>query len=732
MGQPANDMPSTSLVPEVDSGPWELALLADQLSRALREVEYLRNDFRSNSRNPTGVRVVDTVSAISRAVGALEDFQQLIDTLEVQFSPSSQIAVFGALGRRGDDTAIARISSGIIECYISFLDWAAALRGTVVPVNARAAYREISVLAEIPLLAIESFVSDLQTTIEMLEQEHAERPSDDLRQTLVISVTMDDAIMAPAKAAIQLALDRMTMVPDSDEALASLPLSNLVPSDIAVLAIRSFEDAEKAARHHMASLGYSDAMTTAAGRDGGIDVVAEGVVAQVKAQVRPVGAPQVQQLFGVAASNGVRALFYALSGYTPAALAFAEANEVYLFEFDLAGGARPSNSWADGLQQLLVDPSADDFLPAATVQERWVTDLVGANIRTVSHSASHILVESVDRERGGHTEYALDEATGNLTWSQALPSGKEFQSRTAIVGERVVVAVVRSLNVRAGVTSESSELMAFDAASGSECWRASIDGGVRMGRMVSHDTLLPLLVSPFLEKSQYWLLDVTSGKIIWKTELAGGDIEEYTIASITSDLVVLTIATVAGEFVVALDLFSGREIWRRQIYSFRVSSEESWHEAVVTPDRIYAFSSPIHGSRVQCIALDGSLLWASQEMIAAPLELSVAAGVVAVMSIDAVIGFSGSDGSVIWRHAGDVRWVRTFDARFLICEFRRDQFDLTWLNPISGEAEAGARTKADSSLFPSKSPWIRSDGFDHAITSGFGNLVTQHSISLGK
>ena len=202
MGQPADDIASTSLVPEVDSGPWELALLADQLSSALQEVVYLRNDFRSNSRNPTGVRVVDTVSAISRAVGALEDFQQLIKTLEVQFSPSSQIAAFGALGRQGDDTAISRISNRIIECYISFLDWAAALRETIVPVNARAAYREISVLAEIPLLAIESFVSDLQTTIETLEQDHTEKPFDDFRNTLVIAVTMDGATRSSSKVVI--------------------------------------------------------------------------------------------------------------------------------------------------------------------------------------------------------------------------------------------------------------------------------------------------------------------------------------------------------------------------------------------------------------------------------------------------------------------------------------------------------------------------------------------------
>jgi hypothetical protein len=98
--------------------------------------------------------------------------------------------------------------------------------------------------------------------------------------------------------------------------------------------VASWQEAEALAAWHMRELGFDEAAVTGAGADGGIDVVAGESVAQVKHYSKsPVGAPAVQQLRG-AAMKGEWALFYSWSGYTRAAIDFADAAKVALFRYD--------------------------------------------------------------------------------------------------------------------------------------------------------------------------------------------------------------------------------------------------------------------------------------------------------------------------------------------------------------------------------------------------------------
>lgn len=83
-------------------------------------------------------------------------------------------------------------------------------------------------------------------------------------------------------------------------------------------------------------LGFANARVTPGGADGGIDVAAPGVAAQVKHYASPVGAPEIQQARGAAYALRY-VLFYALSGYTPAAVAAANNAEVCLFTYSVYG-----------------------------------------------------------------------------------------------------------------------------------------------------------------------------------------------------------------------------------------------------------------------------------------------------------------------------------------------------------------------------------------------------------
>jgi len=113
--------------------------------------------------------------------------------------------------------------------------------------------------------------------------------------------------------------------------------------------IRTYRDAEEAAAQWMRWLGWGDAAVTPAGRDGGIDVSATHAIAQVKAHVNPIGRPEIQQLFGIAAHTRRTPIFFASAGYTPEARNWADGAMMALFRFDLQGEPLPVNDVARDL-----------------------------------------------------------------------------------------------------------------------------------------------------------------------------------------------------------------------------------------------------------------------------------------------------------------------------------------------------------------------------------------------
>ena len=93
----------------------------------------------------------------------------------------------------------------------------------------------------------------------------------------------------------------------------------------------------------MRHLGFDDARCTGAGTDGGVDVRSQRAIAQVKAQLTPVGRPELQALYGVARSEGRQPLFFSLMSYTAAALAWADEVGMARVRFDHAGLVEPVN-----------------------------------------------------------------------------------------------------------------------------------------------------------------------------------------------------------------------------------------------------------------------------------------------------------------------------------------------------------------------------------------------------
>lgn len=130
--------------------------------------------------------------------------------------------------------------------------------------------------------------------------------------------------------------------------------------------IRGFEDAELAARDWLREVGFADAEVTGQGADGGVDVRGSELVAQVKAEMKPIGGPVIQQIFGIATAEEKLAACFALSGFTNKAVDFADRVGVALFRFNYEGEVEPANVSARALATVI-----ETVVPPEPVSE-WI------------------------------------------------------------------------------------------------------------------------------------------------------------------------------------------------------------------------------------------------------------------------------------------------------------------------------------------------------------------------
>jgi hypothetical protein len=122
---------------------------------------------------------------------------------------------------------------------------------------------------------------------------------------------------------------------------------------------------------------------TQTSNDGGIDVYSDELLGQCKMlSSRKVGRPELQNLYGAAASNGgLRALvFFAWSkGYTTLAIEYAEANRIALFSFQSSSGQfHAANSYAvELLEQIGIDTLASSSANDIPAPANWYPDPAG-------------------------------------------------------------------------------------------------------------------------------------------------------------------------------------------------------------------------------------------------------------------------------------------------------------------------------------------------------------------
>ncbi|VXC11465.1 hypothetical protein NOCARDAX2BIS_430024 [Nocardioides sp. AX2bis] len=118
--------------------------------------------------------------------------------------------------------------------------------------------------------------------------------------------------------------------------------------------VRDAFEAEELAAEWVRAMGYPDAVTTARGADGGIDIhtpSSRKVAGQVKFEAVKTGRQVLQQLYGAGQATGATTfVFFSSAGYTRAASEWANAVGIALFRFQIDGSVRPEN----GLAELLL------------------------------------------------------------------------------------------------------------------------------------------------------------------------------------------------------------------------------------------------------------------------------------------------------------------------------------------------------------------------------------------
>lgn len=151
----------------------------------------------------------------------------------------------------------------------------------------------------------------------------------------------------------------------------------------------TWQEAEELATQHLVNMGYRDVRRMPDGPDGGVDVVGEGVSAQVKHWATPVGIAEVQRHRGAVLSGD--AVFFALSGYTSAATTWSEERGVALFRYDHAQNVYPANSVAE----MLVTPTRLHDGDDAFEYRRAVGDFVARKRR---HDAAWLALVTASAE----------------------------------------------------------------------------------------------------------------------------------------------------------------------------------------------------------------------------------------------------------------------------------------------------------------------------------------------
>lgn len=110
--------------------------------------------------------------------------------------------------------------------------------------------------------------------------------------------------------------------------------NDTLQAEVSTRGLPTWREAEIRCAVFIQALGLTGVKVAPPSQDDGVDVVADGVVAQVKHQSAPVGGPVIQRLVGASVPTRSTGLCFTMTGYTRQAQQFAVRSSICLFTYD--------------------------------------------------------------------------------------------------------------------------------------------------------------------------------------------------------------------------------------------------------------------------------------------------------------------------------------------------------------------------------------------------------------
>jgi outer membrane protein assembly factor BamB len=278
---------------------------------------------------------------------------------------------------------------------------------------------------------------------------------------------------------------------------------------------------------------------------------------------------------------------------------------------------------------------AEQVLTAATVGSAhvvWQQPSATTALYTGSVAVVGGAVFGVGHTSAGDGVFALDEATGAVRWRAVPSAGSAIETPAVTDGQVLVVSTETSGRNR------HSYLFSFDASTGAELWHKRLPS-LAYGSPAVSGTLA-------LVTSAGWLtaVRIKTGGIVWSTPLPGSSTSSSSPAVANGTVVV----GVAGTDVVAFDLHTGNQLWRKTFGSGEGSSQENWLPAI-RAGVVYA------GLLDGVAAMDlttGHVAWhspAGADSVFFPLAVTRDLVIAPSDSGDRMVALRISDGSIAWQ-----------------------------------------------------------------------------------
>ena len=180
---------------------WEYLLFASDLRRGMRKLDPKWRDHELRYRRPHGDEL-DDPGALQLLNRSLAQATLLTSNVTRVLDPVAVDRAFGPVGQPGDADRIEHLADRLTETCEALLDWAAELRGALVPDRWRDAVEALCRLADQPLHEIRDFASLTVTTIDDLPTWRRDHPDEHRLVQLQLTLTIDDSALAEFNAAL--------------------------------------------------------------------------------------------------------------------------------------------------------------------------------------------------------------------------------------------------------------------------------------------------------------------------------------------------------------------------------------------------------------------------------------------------------------------------------------------------------------------------------------------------